>query len=190
MLLESPLRRAVLFAFIACSLSVLSAVAAPIDVSQLVFPVKQPTKMSCWAAATTMLYSWKQVSPQNIDEVLALAGQKYVDIYKADKGIKPADEAAFYKTFKLHIIQQQNLTIKAWGDILKASPLSVTVDADPGKGYIHALVVSGLKGDGTADGTKVTYVDPADGKFHTESFSKFLTLYEGSASWPLQIIYW
>jgi Papain-like cysteine protease AvrRpt2 len=83
-----------------------------------------------------------------------------------------------------------NPTIGAWGNVLKQhGPLSITVDADPGKGYIHALVVIGFDGDGTAKNTIVSYIDPDGGKKRDVKFEDFLKLYEGSARWPLQIIH-
>lgn len=64
------------------------------------------------------------------------------------------------------------------------------MDAAPPTGTIHALIVNGIKGDGTAKNTFIDYVDPADGVQHKLKFSEFILLYEGAASWPLQIIYW
>lgn len=162
----------------------------------LVDPIKQPSKMSCWATATTMLMNYGDQYSRPIEAVVALAGPKYVGLYKdsfppKNLGISPSDEEAFYKALKLSVIKGLNPTIPGWKKLLDDhGPLSITVDADPGKGFIHALVVTGIEGDGTATGTFVTYIDPADGKKHTPNFADFLKLYEGSASWPLQIIYY
>jgi hypothetical protein len=65
----------------------------------------------------------------------------------------------------------------------------VTVDADPGRGFIHALLVTGVSGDGLPQGTTITFIDPDGGNKLSVPFSKFLTLYEGSAKWPLQIVH-
>ena len=161
-----------------------------IAISYNVTPIAQPSEMSCWATAATMILNWKLGIQFKIKEVVARAGDKFIAIYDANKGISPTDEDAFYRALGLTVIKGNNPAIDAWGNILKArGPLSVTVDAKPGKGWIHALVVTGLNGDGSAAKTTVTYIDPSGGKKINLVFSEFLKLYEGSAKWPLQIIH-
>jgi hypothetical protein len=154
--------------------------------------IKQPDSMSCWAAALTMLYSHKlNRNDLAIEPVLKPLGDTYVTIFRNGSGIQPGQERALYRAAGLTVIQGQNPTISYWKDLLqRRGPLSVTVDAVPGKGYIHALVITGLEGDGSPAKTDVTYIDPANGVEITKSFPAFLQLYEGSANWPLQIIYW
>ncbi|RYG54665.1 MAG: hypothetical protein EOO01_00855 [Chitinophagaceae bacterium] len=154
--------------------------------------IKQPDGMSCWAAALTMLYSYKW-SRMNLDIAATLKplGDIYVTIFQNGSGIKPAQEAALYRAAGLTVIQGQNPTIAYWKDLLqRRGPLSITVDADPGKGFIHALVITGLKGDGSPGKTEVTYIDPASGVEESKPFTEFIKLYEGAANWPLQIIHW
>lgn len=154
--------------------------------------IKQPDSMSCWAAALTMLYSYKW-NRMNLDIAATLKplGEVYLTIFQNGSGIKPAQEIALYRAAGLKVIQGRNPTIDYWKDLLqKQGPLSITVDADPGKGYIHALVITGLKGDGSPGKTEVTYIDPASGIEADITFMEFIKLYEGSANWPLQIIHW
>jgi hypothetical protein len=159
-----------------------------------VTPVRQPSDMSCWAAATTMLMNWKLGITRSIDDVVAQAGRRFTGIYQSSfavppQGISPQDEQAFYAALALKVFQGQNYAIAGWFDLLtKHGPLSITVDADPGRKFIHALVLIGLDGDGSADRTVASYVDPADGARHDVLFSDFIRLYEGSATWPLQVI--
>jgi hypothetical protein len=173
----------------------MTAAHAEIKVKHNVIPIAQPSEMSCWAAAATMLHNWKSGINRSIADVVALAGSRFTAIYNASfasppQGISPPDEAAFYRTINLRTIQGQNPTIQSWGDLLRQhGPLSVTVDAKPNRGFIHALVVSGLDGDGTAQNTIVTYIDPDGGRKIDVVFGDFLKLYQGSAKWPLQIIY-
>lgn len=159
-----------------------------------VTPILQPSEMSCWAAATTMLLNWKLGIARSIDDVVAQAGPRFTDLYQASfalppQGISPQDELAFYTALALKVFQGQNYTIAGWFDLLtKHGPLSITVDADPGKNFIHALVLIGVDGDGSASKTITSYIDPADGARHDVLFSDFIRLYEGSATWPLQVI--
>lgn len=169
--------------------------AQSIQISHVVTPVKQPSRMSCWAAAATMIYNWHVGFDQGIEAVVALAGPKFTKIYEDSfasppSGISSTDEAEFYHKIGLIYRPGINPSIAGWAQILKdKGPLSVTVDAEPGKGYIHALTIVGLDGDGSAKGTIISYIDPADGLKHDVWFTDFLKLYEGSATWPLQIIH-
>lgn len=188
-------RREMLVAVAALAMFRDPALAQTINVSHRVTPIKQPSDWSCWAAAATMIYNWHAGFDQGIETVVGLAGPKYVQIYKdsfppKSQGINGVDEAAFYAALPLQVIQGLNPTVAGWGEILTSKgPLSITVDAKPGTGTIHALVITGMDGDGTAANTIVTYIDPADGLSHSVLFDRFTDLYEGSASWPLQIIH-
>jgi len=169
--------------------------AARIDVKHLVTPLAQPSPMSCWAAATTMLVNWKSGMSTPIRDVVASAGANFPPIYDASfavppVGIDPDEELQFYSALGLIVVQGQSPTIESWRKILKDNgPLSVTVRSAT-MGIPHAVVVTGLEGDGTPDGTLITYNDPDGGRScGPEVFSLFLTLYDGSATWPLQIIY-
>lgn len=159
-----------------------------------VTPIRQPSEMSCWAAATTMLLNWKLGIPRSIEAIVAQAGARFTAIYQSSfavppLGISPAEEKDFYAALALKVFQGQNYAISGWFDLLtKHGPLSITVDADPGTNFIHALVLTGLDGDGSAGQTITSYIDPADGARHDVLFTDFLRLYEGSASWPLQVV--
>lgn len=156
-----------------------------------VSPIKQKYTMSCWAAATSILHSWKYPVLSDVPSVLKRAGTRYESIYAGNKGITPAQESAFYKTLGLVEVAGLSPTPAGWSEMLrKHGPLSVTVDAAPGQNLIHAIVVVGLEGDGSLGNTIITTLDPADGKKHTDLFEVFLTKYDGAATWPLQIVHW
>lgn len=159
-----------------------------------VAPIRQPSKMSCWAAAATMVVNWKSGIVRSIDDVVAQAGARFTAIYQSSfgvppLGISPNDERDFYKALALKVYQGQNYAIAGWFELLtKHGPLSITVDADPGKNFIHALVLIGLDGAGGAGNTVTSYIDPADGARHDVLFADFIKLYEGSSNWPLQVV--
>ncbi len=159
--------------------------------------VKQPSRNTCWAAALTMLYSWKYEVSIRIKDVLKEYGQKFVKIYEDDiknnnRGISKTEETELYRIAGLTTLNQFNPTIKYWEDLLRTyGPLSITVDSDSGLSVAyHAWVMTGISGDGTPDGTKVKYVETGDGIEYTIKFSKFLDHYEQAAGWPIQIIHW
>ena len=51
--------------------------------------VAQPTGMSCWAAVTTMLMSWKDKVSYTIESCMDAIGPDYRKIYDDDKGLDP-----------------------------------------------------------------------------------------------------
>jgi hypothetical protein len=153
--------------------------------------LKQPSTMSCWAAALTMLYSWHNEDYSiSIEDVLNRYGGNYLQIFNSNTGISNSQEAALYQAAGLTVIKQGSPTMDYWYKLLQKSPLSITVDAKPPTGTIHALFIDGMEGDGTATGTTIEYVDPADGVQHVLAFVNFIKLYDGASNWPLQIIYW
>lgn len=159
---------------------------------EVIRQLKQPKSMDCWATALTILYSWKyKDNTIKIEDVVRKYGNNYVILFQTNSGIVSDEEKELYRLANLNVIQGVNPTIASWYNLLKKhGPLSITVDADPPLGTIHALVVNGIKGDGSPEKTFIDYVDPADGKQYNLKFSEFIKLYEGAASWPLQIIHW
>jgi len=169
-----------------------------IKINHQVTPVQQPSRNSCWAAAANMLMNWKSGIDAPIRSVVTTAGPNFVIIYddtfdqsgRLGSGISPADEKLFYQALGLSVIQGLSPTPAGWGAMLSDhGPLSITVDAVPGLGFMHALVVKGIDGEGGIQNTIVNYIDPADGQNHNERFDRFLDLYDGASTWPLQIIH-
>jgi hypothetical protein len=65
--------------------------------------------------------------------------------------------------------------------------LGFTINRDPQNDQaVHEIVLTTMKGDGTPDGTKTTYADPADGQFHTITFRQFVKLCEGGVGYAIQ----
>ncbi|RED25539.1 papain like cysteine protease AvrRpt2 [Rhodopseudomonas thermotolerans] len=182
------------YALVLCLVTSVAS-AESIKILHKVDPIAQPSPMSCWAAAATMLKNWRSPVPSTIAALVKVAGPRFEQIYGSsfpptNSGIPPADEAEFYRAIGLVVVRGLNPTIAKWAELLRTKgPLSITVDATPSQGFIHALVVAGLDGDGTPGATIVNYIDPADGKKHDVVFREFLKLYEGSANWPLQIMH-
>ena len=75
-------------------------------------------------------------------------------------------------------------TLESWEGLLRTyGPLAVIVDVDPSdKRAMHVLLITGIHGDGTADGTTATIVDPARGDKRPVKFSAFLSQYQQGAA--------
>jgi len=167
------------------------AVAKPIDISHTITPRKQDKKWSCWAAATAVLWEWKNHKIITEADLADLAGEKFRAIYDAGAtaGITEAQEGVFYKSLGLRVERGQNPSIDAWAGMLESGPLSVTLSAEK-KGEYHAIVVYAFRGDGSAQNTTVTFLDPWDGKSYELQFAKFVDLFEKGSGYEIQIIHW
>ena len=157
------------------------------------FTVMQPTPYTCWASVLCMMFSWKNRVFTSEKEILK-AYPAYLRLFEEGetKGITIEQEKALYPLLGLSIEQQLNPTIKGWCEMIdKYGPLSITIDARPPYGTIHAILILAIYGAETGLNTRVVYADPATGKILDENFLAFLKMYESkySVDWPIQIIH-
>jgi hypothetical protein len=138
-------------------------------------PLKQPSPLSCWAVALTMLESHRRQQSLPVETVLLLGGQAYVDLYRADTGLKVDDVGKFRTDFGLKDVSFGALSAQAIETALKAhGPLWVIADEDITPDFsIHARVVTGITGDGTPSGTNIIFNEPATGSEADETVRTF-----------------
>lgn len=137
--------------------------------------VPQPNNATCWAASAAMVVGWRDqvsIDPQNI---AAIAGRN--DAFT--RGLNPNDRDECAAAWGLSVEPPQNYTVEGFRRLLENyGPLWVGVAVPTG----HAVVVTGLAGDGTPQGTFVRYHDPwPPGKgaaFAQRSYEQFMTEYE------------
>lgn len=124
------------------------------DVWNQVPLVAQTTGMSCWAAAAAMLVGWRERLVVDPDDVARGAGRWR----EFRNGLHPVDVAALADRWRLAMEQGDDVwEVARFRDLLEAhGPLWVG-EASPG---LHAIVVTGLYGDGTPEGTRVRVNDP------------------------------
>lgn len=153
--------------------------------------------MTCWATVTTIMVMWREQASMTIQTAIGRIGANWLAKFNADQGLLGSEKAAFLGAAGLAYQHPQSLTASGWEGLLrKFGPVWVTTDEDPSAAFaIHARVLVGIRGDGTAAGTTLDIVDPATGTEYRESFGKFLTKYESEASvknLPLrvQIVHW
>ncbi|HEY2974825.1 MAG TPA: papain-like cysteine protease family protein [Pyrinomonadaceae bacterium] len=154
--------------------------------------IAQPSGLTCWAAVVTMMWSWKNNQSMAIPDVLAQIGSQWVDRFKAGKSLAKNIAKDLYDAAGLVQLISFNPTIEGWLELLqKYGPLYVDVGYNTGTGT-HAIIVIAIKGDGTAAGTTITYVDPDGGKTVPMNFSDFLVKYEAKSAveWPYTIVHW
>jgi hypothetical protein len=167
------------------------AEAGPVDftVPGLVSPLEQKGD-TCWATTATMLVNWKNQSSSSIEVLCKKAGPVFEALYGGLKPLPKKDKAAFIKGAGLAQIAPASYSVEGFTDLLKKrGALWVTIDSGE-LAMTHAVLVTAIKGDGTIDGTTVTYADPATGKFGSQTYGSFVKEYENAAGKSdIQLVY-
>ena len=155
--------------------------------------IAQPTSNTCWAAVFTMMYCWKNDRSTTIPVALSTIGQKYVDMFNRDVALDAQSAKVLYDDAGLIQIVSFSPTVDGWSSLLhKYGPLYVDVGYNQQNAGTHAIIIIGISGDGSADGTSVTYVDPIGGQTVTLKFGEFMGKYEAKSAveWPYTIVHW
>ena len=154
--------------------------------------IAQPSSMTCWAAVVTMMWSWKNNRSAAIRDVVASIGPAYADMFDHGAGLDGTTARALYNQMGLDVIEGFNPTIDGWESLLrKYGPLYVDVGL-AASANTHAVIVTGVSGDGTPAGTTITFINPDGGRTETIAFAAFLAKYElpGAVQWPYPIVHW
>lgn len=159
-----------------------------LDVNAGVFPTEgysvpgiiptivQPTNHTCWAAAYTILASWKANMTLPIGTALSQVGPAWRSKFDADQGISPAEKSQFLRDAGLKAEPATNLTLAGWTSLLRSyGPLWVTTENAFG---LHARILVGISGDGSDSKTLLSFVDPGTGTTGSEPFVTFVSNYE------------
>lgn len=162
------------------------AVPAPYDI------IRQPSAMTCWAAVMTMMISWKRRQSITILTAMQSLGSTYVQMFNAGQGLNSTTAAQLYRDAGLTTIISFNPTIEGWENLLRTYGLLYVDIGFAGTGNTHAIIITGISGNGTASGTNITYIDPDSGTSVTITFERFLINYEavGAVNWPYTIVHW
>jgi hypothetical protein len=143
-----------------------------------------------------MLVSWRRQQSLSIETALGTVGQRWVDLFKADTGLMGPDKPTFLSAAGLIAEPPQNFSIEGWEQLLrKYGPVWVTTDEAPGLPWaIHARVITAIRGDGSAENTFFTIVDPAGGRQYQESIATFIPKYEEevirTGYMRIQVVHW
>jgi D-alanyl-D-alanine dipeptidase len=115
--------------------------------------VPQLTGMSCWAAAAAMVVGWRDRVAADPRQVARGAGswQAYAG------GLRPADVQTLARAWGLVEERRDRWTVDALRQVLERHGPVWLGEASPG---LHSIVVVGMHGDGTPDGTWVRVNDP------------------------------
>lgn len=163
----------------------------------LLVPLKQPSGMTCWATVTTMMMQWREQASMTIETAMGRIGSAYLTKFQNNQGLLGSEKVPFLTAAGLTYQHPQSRSVAGWEALLRNyGPLWVTTDENPGAGFsIHARIMVCIRGDGSADGTTMEFVDPARGSSYAEKFGVFLEKYEAEARDPkrplrIQIVHW
>jgi Papain-like cysteine protease AvrRpt2 len=148
-----------------------------IDVWNEVPLVPQRTGMSCWAAAAAMIVGWRDASVVDPEQI-AHAAQRW-DAYEG--GLEPEDVPALARRWGLRQERSGRYSLHDFRRLLTLhGPLWVG-EASPG---LHSVVLTGMRGDGTPDGTMLHVADPwplGRGERYSVTFRDFMRNFEAAA---------
>ncbi len=150
--------------------------------------IAQPNKVTCWAAATTMMWSWKKGVFYSINDALyeiSLFWWTHFQLSSDETGggLPLADADEFFTQDVGLTGIAMSYSIDGLKNLLATKgPLLVLPDEDLSVNTSHhARVLIGMHGDGSADCTYVISHDPWDGgQVRFESFSNFNKRYQQS----------
>lgn len=145
--------------------------------------IKQPNPMACWATAATIMVSWKNQASYTVEQVMAMAGQIYLDKLNNGEGLLSSEKDAFLTTLKLIGEPPANFPPQQYIDWIKEyGPLWITTDASvPTDSFSpHARILFRIEGTNTDDGSgmRFVFVNPATGAESSESFAEFIASFE------------
>lgn len=145
--------------------------------------IPQPTEVSCWAASMAMVVSYRagrRLSPRRIARRARMTltdGYSWSDIRKA------------VSTWGLRTIAPATWMPEPWNDMLsRLGPLWIVQVGDP----YHAVVLTGMHGDGTVGATEVTLLNPwppGEGAVEYLTFEDFNNRYGAGAGAEAQIVH-
>ena len=142
-------------------------------VDHTVHHVPQSQRMSCWAACTAMVIGWSRSQSYPEDAVLA-EFPEFIDGIDEEQGRELARRAG------LTYIGEATYTPEGWEQILLRGPAIVDVPE-------HIIVVAGIAGDGTYEGSQVHVHDPARGE-RWVAFDNFSLAVGGGSDFDLGIL--
>lgn len=149
------------------------------EVGGILNPVDQVETHFCWLAVTAMLLSWARLRPLSMSETASLLGSPFSDYFVSGDALDAEMIPLFLQRSGLVAPAGQSRTAKGWEDLLRArGPLGVGIDADDPDNYMsHLVIMYGIIGDGTANGTTVKLIDPSGGARISISFGELAQRY-------------
>ncbi|WP_162044870.1 papain-like cysteine protease family protein [Undibacterium sp. YM2] len=118
------------------------------DIIYQVPVIAQSKTMSCWAAATAMLMSWKQGFVISEDRAAEIAGNNFLIAFRTNQGVTGAEIAELAQQLNLIAEPPSSLSPKGYRSLLSSKgPLWVgTAIFSATAPYRHVRILTGLRG--------------------------------------------
>lgn len=132
-----------------------SSTSGSLDISYPIRLIPQTSRVSCWATAAAMIVAWRDnlssISPEDIAR--GINGWR---TYFYNNGLPP-DNTEMFSVWGFQYDHPQSYTVEGFASLLQGGPLWVATDLQNGA---HVVVVAGIRGDGTPNGTILKIYDP------------------------------
>jgi Papain-like cysteine protease AvrRpt2 len=125
---------------------------APVNIVYQVAGMSQPADHACWATSFAVVINYRDGSNLTPADVSNAVG---VDINSVESWEDVTNAA---NHFNLQQSASACMNVQGWAQQLSYGPLWICIN-----GGSHAIVVNGVQGDGTPEGTAFYVTDPWDG---------------------------
>ncbi|MBC8137335.1 MAG: hypothetical protein H8F28_15755 [Fibrella sp.] len=164
------------------------------DVPRAVPGIKKPSPMTCWAAATAMLVSYKDGRSVTVEEAVRRAGGRYEQAMRSDAALTKADATDYLSALGLSSAPAAELSVDQIHQMLRRfGAVWLTPDYAPAFS-LDARIVTAVHGDGTPGGTNLTLLDPGNGGEASVAFDRLGRLFEqqtlANPTTQLMAIHW
>jgi hypothetical protein len=136
-----------------------------------------------WLAGVANLAAWQSEISGGEGTVLQQIRnpQRWRDVFDEDNGLAKTDLAAFAADAGLVVDGSSSLALKHWNQVLiQSGPVWVGVANQRFKAG-RVWVVTGVVGDGSADGTELSIINVASGDVDKMTTKEFTDLYTAAA---------
>lgn len=145
--------------------------------------LKQANPLACWATVATMMVNWQKAQNLSVPDVLAGAGAVYLQKFNNMEPLMSSEKPAFLSALGMVGETPSSYTLQQYIDWMNTyGPLWVTTDSlvQTGSFGPHARILTKISGTGSPDGigTSFTFINPLSGASETETFAKFISVYE------------
>lgn len=139
------------------------------------FPTRaHPEATTAWAAALTVLLSWRDDKAYTVEQALERLGPKWVALYQARRPLSGEDLSVLCATVNLCRTEPQSPSASGWESLLRTyGPVALLPASGDETVNVHLALVLGVSGDGTPEGTLLTVYETSGGASATRPLSDF-----------------
>lgn len=149
------------------------------EVPPPVSPVDQGQANLCWLAATAVLYGWKSPRPVTMAKAAERLGVEFVAKYGTGSALTYDELPLWRQRGPFRAEGQQCMDARGWDAKLRGfGPLITLVDGSGSRIIDHAVVVYGVSGDGTQNGTHLKFADGNGGTSRELALTDFVQIFE------------